>query len=496
MAIINGRGRVGIRRPSAAAAPSIILDGLKLYLDAGNATSYAGTGTVWTDLSGNGNNGTLINGPTFNGANGGSIVFDGSNDYVDCGSSFAFGTGPFTISVWYKVTNNNTNYSIVWSSGGGSNGEGVLTANYSNAVANYYASGFRITNSAALVKNIWYNTVLVGNGGVNGSRNIKLYTNSNQVGVTYTTNYIFSNGRFLIGANSAAFAEVMRGNISNVQIYNRALSAAEIAQNYNAMLSRFYPIVSDADAQSFVVAAGLTSSVQANAVNTLVASLKSAGIWTKMKAIYPMVGGSAASHKFNLKDPRDLDAAFRLAFTAGWVHSSTGAKPNSIGTGDYANTFFTPNSLSSIHTSYYSRTNISVTSNQILFDAFQAGGAQTYQFYFDTNGNIYHDVFNTGGGRINISFSSTNGFYIGSRLNLTSNKIYKNSNLIVSNSNGGGTLPTIPLYMAAANTSGGAVVFSKLETAFASIGDGLTDTEASNLYTAVQAYQTTLGRQV
>ena len=85
------------------------------------------------------------------------------------------------------------------------------------------------------------------------------------------------------------------------------------------------PIVSDTDAQAFVTAAGLTSSTQASAINTLVTSLKSAGIWTKMKAIYPMVGGSAASHKFNLKDPKDLDGSYRISFVNGWVHSSSGA---------------------------------------------------------------------------------------------------------------------------------------------------------------------------
>jgi hypothetical protein len=96
----------------------------------------------------------------------------------------------------------------------------------------------------------------------------------------------------------------------------------------------------DADATAFITAAGITNLTQASAINTLVNDLKTYGLWTKMKALYPFVGGTATSHKFNLKDPRDLDAAFRLVFTGGWTHTSTGAKPN--GTTGYANTYLNP----------------------------------------------------------------------------------------------------------------------------------------------------------
>ena len=91
----------------------IVLNGLVLYLDAGNPLSYPGTGTIWTDLSNFGNNGTLINGPTFNSGNGGNIVFDGTNDFVTCGT--AIGKLPnFTISCWIKPNNWN-NCGIVFS---------------------------------------------------------------------------------------------------------------------------------------------------------------------------------------------------------------------------------------------------------------------------------------------------------------------------------------------------------------------------------------------
>jgi hypothetical protein len=120
----------------------------------------------------------------------------------------------------------------------------------------------------------------------------------------------------------------------------------------------------DSDASAFITAAGLTDPTQKSAINTLVKDMKAAGLWTKMKAVYPMVGGTATSMKFNLKDPRDLDAAFRLTWSGGWTYSATGATPN--GTNAFADTklndsILTPNSS---HLSFYSRTNI----NQAAYD--------------------------------------------------------------------------------------------------------------------------------
>ena len=84
----------------------------------------------------------------------------------------------------------------------------------------------------------------------------------------------------------------------------------------------------DPDAQAFITAAAITDPTQQAAINTLVLDLKGYSIWSKFKAIYPIVGGTASSHKYNLKDPRDLDAAFRLTFATGWTHSANGMLPN------------------------------------------------------------------------------------------------------------------------------------------------------------------------
>ena len=92
----------------------------------------------------------------------------------------------------------------------------------------------------------------------------------------------------------------------------------------------------DADAQAFIAAAGITDLTQASAISTLVNDLKTYGLWSKMKAFYPMVGGTSTSHKWNLKDPRDLDAAYRLTFFGGLTHDSNGVLGN--GTNSYAYT--------------------------------------------------------------------------------------------------------------------------------------------------------------
>ena len=135
-------------------------------------------------------------------------------------------------------------------------------------------------------------------------------------------------------------------NLGQIRVGVRGWVAQETTSN-----------VTDVDATSFITAASITDTTQISALNTLVNDLKTYGLWTKMKALYPFVGGSAASHKFNLKDPRDLNVAFRLTFNGGGTHNATGYQPN--GTNGSANTFLSPSanqSLTSAHFSLYSRT--------------------------------------------------------------------------------------------------------------------------------------------
>jgi hypothetical protein len=248
----------------------------------------------------------------------------------------------------------------------------------------------------------------------------------------------------------------------------------------------------DADAQAFITAAGITDATQQSAINTLVVNLKAYGIWTKMKAIYPFVGGTASTHKWNLKDPRDLDAAFRLVFTGGITHSSSGVVGNAVN--GYANTFVIPStslSLNSTHLSYYSRTDISQLASEMGASDTATKRLQITIQYSSINYNAVNNgvsSFSYGGNK--------NGFFIASRTSLTQFKSYRNSTTLDTRTISSDALTSRAISLFAVNENGSIVQYNSKQCAFASIGDGLTDTEAANFYTAVQAYQTTLSRNV
>jgi hypothetical protein len=257
----------------------------------------------------------------------------------------------------------------------------------------------------------------------------------------------------------------------------------------------------DPDAQAFITAAGITDSTQQSAIITLVSDLKTYGIWTKFKAIYPIVGGTASSHKFNLKDPRDLDAAFRLTFSSGWTHSANGMTPN--GTTSYADTFLIPNTsmvVNSAHLSYYSRTDSAILNEVPMGVSLNLGGnGVNLVIRRNSNVNSFRATSGIFSGVVDSTSTDSRGLTTGSITSSSSRKIYKNGTLLNTNSS---TITQVrstgKIFIGAVNITdlGGATLFTNKECAFASIGDGLTDTESANLYTAVQAFQTTLGRQV
>jgi hypothetical protein len=256
----------------------------------------------------------------------------------------------------------------------------------------------------------------------------------------------------------------------------------------------------DADAQAFITATGI-SGINATATNKLVIDLKAANIWTKMKAIYPFVGNTSASQKYNLKDPRDLNIAFRLTFTGGFTFSSTGALPNGVNA--YASTFYTPSvngTLNSSHVSFYSRTNTD-TANLDMGAANLLGGASGATMLYTRSTNVNYGVIDlyptTAGDYIQAANTDSRGFYSLSRTASNLSKSYKNGNVLSSKTNTGNR-STKSIVLCALNKDSPDQVtsFSNRECAFASIGDGLTDAEVTSLYNAVQLFNTTLGRQV
>jgi hypothetical protein len=259
-------------------------------------------------------------------------------------------------------------------------------------------------------------------------------------------------------------------------------------------LRRFFGDGIDPDAEAFIIAAGINKPIQEAAINDLVIGLKADGLWNKMKAIYPFVGGTATAHKFNLKDPRDLDAAFRLVFFGGWVHDINGSQPN--GTNAVANTYFNPslhNINNSSHISYYSRT-LFVDANAVAeIGCLAPGGTQRNLINASFAGTTY--CLPNNNNELVVNFLSNGvGFYLASRTSATAIIGQRNSTQYTGSATT--TRLNQVIGIGAAGFSGSWAFYSPRQTAFSSIGDGLTDTEAANLYTRVQAFQTALSRQV
>ena len=233
-----------------------------------------------------------------------------------------------------------------------------------------------------------------------------------------------------------------------------------------------------------IAAGGSLSTTEQNATKTLVADLKSAGIWTPMKAIYPMVGASAAACAQNLKS-----SSFTGTFISGGTYASTGYTTNAVG---YMETNIFPStdlSQNSTHLSYYSRVN-----NSGGFVDMGIGSSPQLFLLYNYAGTAFKAI-NRGESVSGTSFSPTTSLLIANRPNSTTEKHYRAGSLVDTLSISSTGINTNMIYLGAYNRTGAEWKTAR-ECAFASIGDGLTDTQASNLYTAVQAFQTTLSRQV
>jgi hypothetical protein len=253
------------------------------------------------------------------------------------------------------------------------------------------------------------------------------------------------------------------------------------------------------DAQAFITATGITNPTEISAINTLVNDLQGYGLWTKMKAIYPFVGGTSTTCKYNLKDPRDLDAAFRLVFNGGWTFASTGATPN--GVNGYADTKLVPSSngltYDNNHLSFYSRTSAQSGATQYYeMGSGNATGTDNFALFIRRSTDLAG--YDSGDFMINrATFTNTNGqgFYCGTAPTTTS-KYFKNGTSQVSKSLSVKSLSGVNVYIGGFNENNSSTYYSNKQTAFASIGDGLSDSEASNLYSSVQQFNTTLSRNV
>ena len=247
----------------------------------------------------------------------------------------------------------------------------------------------------------------------------------------------------------------------------------------------------DADAQKYIDSAGITNATEKTAICNCVKQLKDSSVWTKLDAIYPFLGNTSASCKWNLKNPVNSDTAFRLTFSGGWTFSSTGALPNGVNA--YANTYW--NSVANAGTAnasmgVYLRNNTadgakcdigflhsSPTATCGLFPRFGS------EFYAAINNNGYTSVANT----------NSSGFYAVSVLTLDNIVMHRNGTntaKVLSSTLYG----NLNVFIGARNLDGAPVFYSDREHMIDFLGDGLTSAELIKLYNIFTTFKTAVGR--
>lgn len=497
---------IQVRRSSDNAVQNIGFDS-NGGLDTTALTTFVGTGntgfvTTWYDQSGNNRNATqttqadqpqIVRNGLILTVNSKPCIYPlavaGMNMGFNDSNLGTVNKHIFVVADTTRGENNTANYqSVLISSysGSGSLGNDFAFSYYHGEptirLRNYDGSSFVLNSGTTSGYKIWQT--------IRTSSLLYIADNNNPYTVGGTPNTVYNSNTYRIGGYVSAGVNNNPKLIQEVIYYpsnqskNRPLIEANINSYYN-----IYP--SDSDANVFVTAAALTDTTQIQAVNKLVTDLKGYGLWGKMKAIYPFVGGTAASHKFNLKDPRDVDGAFRLVFSGGMTHNSNGITGN--GTDAYFDTIYnvqTQASLNNMSLSAYSRTNLA-RSLDVFFSTVDGNTNAIYLNPRNVNNEMRAKLNSTTDETLTTSISSSLGLYILNRTSSTQVKIYNNTTTYTYTSNSTATQNS-NLYGLRFQTSG----YSQRNMCFMHIGDGLTDTEAANLYTAVQTFQTTLGRQV
>jgi len=264
---------------------------------------------------------------------------------------------------------------------------------------------------------------------------------------------------------------------------------------------------SDADADAFLAAAGISDATISGAITQFCLDLKSASIWTKFVAVYPFVGGTSSTHKYNLKDPNDTDGAYRLTFGGGWTHDSTGVTPN--GTTGYADTHINASTDLDFHDvslSVYFGSDTGpgnkcwsgIHDHGLGDPGWQHMGHVDYfggsKYLADTgdfgSARLYADLT---GGTCDEQMLTTSKIGTGA----SNHKLYQEGVEIGSISSDSGSFPNDTVYIGCTHTVGAgteAGTFDDNQYKFIAFGLGLNGTEAGALSTAVHALQSTLGR--
>jgi hypothetical protein len=212
---------------------NVVTSGLVLALDAANPKSYPGSGTTWFDLSGNGNTGTLTNGPTFNSANGGNIVFDGIDDFVNCGNASSLQITVGSISAWVKTSTPGSTYRSIIAK---QSAWGLFVKDNILIAFDWGGGGDR-TTGLNIADGTWKYVALTFTQTIGTpSNNAVVYLNGVSV---LTTTIRHSNHNINLQIAEANASQYLNGSVAIAQVYNRVLQPSEVQQNYNSQKSRF-----------------------------------------------------------------------------------------------------------------------------------------------------------------------------------------------------------------------------------------------------------------
>lgn len=251
----------------------------------------------------------------------------------------------------------------------------------------------------------------------------------------------------------------------------------------------------DPDAQAFITAVATLTTPQEVAVNNLVLAMKSAGVWSKGYAFYPMIGGTATTHKWNLFNPLDTDAAFRGVFGGGWTHNANGATPN--GANAYMDSKLVPSSvLTDNDTAFVFSTTTAGARNSAELGCGASSTNPRINMHVSYGGVAYSDLYTFTTARISIA-NTLAGCFISSRTSSNVHKLFRNGSQIgTTNTGTPDSMATITTAFHLSCYAYGALkaLYSNRLINSAGVFQGLSDTEASDLTTAIQNFNTALSR--
>lgn len=254
----------------------------------------------------------------------------------------------------------------------------------------------------------------------------------------------------------------------------------------------------DSDAEAFLTATGITDPTISSAINILVLQLKSAGIWNKIDALYPFVGGTATTHKYNLKDPRDLDAAYRIAFLGGMTHSSDGITGN--GTSYWASTYLNPNTelnggnaQNDNHMFYYLQT--FTARGQLDMGAYTPSPTGLFASNARNPSNLYNTANMTANVYNGTTNTATSGAYCNTRTSSANYRKYVNKTETTV-TQASVAPPSRDVFLMCYNNNGSPGAFSDRTMSLVSLGAGLSTAEVEDFVDINETFQTSLGRFV